>query len=50
MEENINKSNRQKIDEIFNQVMQNKDEDGQIQKPITDIGYKKKPFTSPNFK
>lgn len=50
VEETINKTNRQKIDEIFNQVMRDKNEDDQIQKPITDIGYKKKPFTSPNFK
>jgi hypothetical protein len=50
VEETINKTNRQKIDEIFNQVMRDKNEDDQIQKPITGIGYKKKPFTSPNFK
>jgi hypothetical protein len=50
MGESVVKENKTKIDEIFNQVMQNKDEDDQMQKPITNISYKKKPFTSPNFK
>lgn len=48
--ENTNKSKRQKIDEIFSQVMKNDNDEHQLQKPITNIGYKKKPFTSPNFK
>lgn len=50
MGESINKPNKKKIDEIFNQVMQDKDDEEMIQKPITDISYRKKPFTSPNFK
>ena len=50
MGESIDKSNKQKIDEIFNQVIQNDNEDDMMQKPITNIGYKKKPFTSPNFR
>jgi hypothetical protein len=50
MGESVVKENKSKIDEIFNQVMQDKEEDGQMQKPITNISYKKKPFTSPNFK
>lgn len=50
MGESVVKENKTKIDEIFNQVMQDKDEDDQMQKPITNISYKKKPFTSPNFK
>lgn len=49
MGESISKSNKQKIDEIFNQIMNDNDEQ-QIQKPITNVGYRKKPFTSPNFK
>lgn len=50
MGECVDKSDKQKIDEIFNQVMQNDEESDMMQKPITNIGYKKKPFTSPNFK
>ena len=38
------------IDEIFNQVMDNTDDDNELQQPIEDISYKKKPFTSPRFK
>lgn len=49
MGESIIKSKKQKIDEIFNQVMNNKEDDDML-KSITDISYKKKPFTSPNFK
>lgn len=48
--ESTNKSNKQKIDEIFNQVMNNGDNTDDMQKSITDISYKKKPFVSPNFK
>jgi hypothetical protein len=44
------KHHKQKIDEIFNQVMHDSDDDDEYQKPIKKIGYKKKPFTSPNFK
>jgi len=50
MGESVAKSYKDKLDEIFNQVMQDNDEEGEMQKPITNIGYKKKPFTSPNFK
>lgn len=50
MGESVKKSNKQKIDEIFNQVMQDNDIDDKMQKPINNIGYRKKPFTSPNFK
>ena len=50
MGEGIRRPYGRKIDEIFNQVMQDKDDDEQLNKPIKDIGYKKKPFTSPNFK
>lgn len=50
MSESINNLNKQKIDEIFNQVMSDKDDTDNIHKPITNISYKKKPFTSPNFK
>lgn len=50
MGESKQKTNKQKIDEIFNQVIRNDDDDSQMQKPVTNIGYKKKPFTSPNFK
>lgn len=42
-------SNKDKIDEIFNQIIKPEDEK-QMQKPINNIGYKKKPFTSPHFK
>lgn len=47
MQESVNK---QKIDEIFNQVMQDKSDADDMQKPVKNIGYRKKPFTSPRFK
>lgn len=50
MGESVDKTNKQKIDEIFNQVMQDNEEPNTMQNPITNIGYKKKPFTSPSFK
>lgn len=49
MGESINKSHKKKIDELFGQVIQDNDDDKYIQEPITNIGYRKKPFTSPNF-
>lgn len=50
MGESTKRPNKQKIDEIFNQVMNNNDDDEMQQEPITNIGYRKKPFTSPKFK
>lgn len=42
--------NRRKIDELFNQIMNNGDVENDVQKkPLDRISYKKKPFTSPNF-
>lgn len=49
MGESVDKSNKKKIDEIFNQIIKS-DNNDQMQKPINHISYKKKPFTSPNFK
>ncbi len=49
MGESIEKTNKEKIDEIFNQIVKT-DDSNQMQKPINHISYKKKPFTSPNFK
>ena len=42
---------RNKINEIFQDIISHSDDEKQkIDKPITSIGYLKKPFTSPKFK
>lgn len=51
MGESVNRHNNDKLEELVNQVIDNQDEENDIQgKPIQNISYKKKPFTSPNFK
>ena len=49
MGESIVKENKKKIDEIFNQLINNDSEEDQISEPIDNIGYHRKPFTSPHF-
>lgn len=51
MGESIKRHNDEKLEELVNQVIDNQDEEDGIQdRPIQNISYKKKPFTSPNFK
>ena len=37
------------IDEIFNQIMNDRDQEDISEKPLGKVSFKKKPFTSPNF-
>lgn len=38
------------LDEIFNDILNNNKKEEPLDKPIKDISFRKKPFTSPNFK
>ena len=46
--ESINR--KELLDEIFNDILNNNKKEELLNKPIKNISFKKKPFTSPNFK
>ena len=46
--ESINR--KELLDEIFNDILNNNKKEEPLNKPIKNISFKKKPFTSPNFK
>ena len=46
--ENINR--KELLDEIFNDILNNNKREEPLNKPIKDISFRKKPFTSPSFK
>ena len=41
---------RELLDEIFNDIINNKNNEQSLGKPVRDISFRKKPFTSPSFK